>query len=73
MLIHELDPIHDLAALITLQTEAQEYWLLADGQCNPAQKAAEFFTDTSFELGPLATQVRETEVCDHFRPLGAAK
>ena len=45
MLIRKLDPTHDLAALITLQTEAQDYWLLADGQCDPAQKAAEFFTD----------------------------
>lgn len=45
MLIRKLDPIHDLAILTTLQTEAQDYWLLADGQCDPAQKAAEFFTD----------------------------
>lgn len=45
MLIRELHPTHDLAALTALQTEAQDYWLLADGQCNPAQKAVEFFTD----------------------------
>ncbi|MEO5614408.1 MAG: GNAT family N-acetyltransferase [Cypionkella sp.] len=45
MLIRELDPSRDLAILTTLQTEAQDYWLLADGHCNPAQKAVEFFTD----------------------------
>lgn len=45
MLIRELHPNTDLAILTTLQTEAQDYWLLAEGQCDPAQKAAEFFTD----------------------------
>ena len=45
MLIRELDPIHDLAILTVLQAEVQDYWLLADGHCDPAQKAVEFFTD----------------------------
>ena len=45
MPIRELDPIHDLAALTVLQAEVQDYWLLADGHCDPPQRAAEFFTD----------------------------
>ncbi|MES2432629.1 MAG: GNAT family N-acetyltransferase [Pseudomonadota bacterium] len=45
MLIRELDPTQDLAILTALQTEAQDFWHLADGHCDPAQKAAEFFTD----------------------------
>lgn len=45
MLIRSLDPINDLAAVATFQAEAADYWLLAEGQCDPAQKAAEFFTD----------------------------
>ena len=45
MLIRSLDPIRDLAAVTALQTEAQDYWHLAEGHCNPAQKAVEFFTD----------------------------
>ncbi|MDZ4394676.1 GNAT family N-acetyltransferase [Cypionkella sp.] len=55
MLIRELDPIRDLAALTTLQTEAQDYWLLADGHCNPAQKATEFFTDCPPNCDPAQT------------------
>ncbi len=45
MLIRELDPTRDLPSLTALQTEAQDYWLLAEGHCNPAQKAVAFFTD----------------------------
>lgn len=45
MLIRSLDPITDLAAVTALQTEAADYWLLAEGNCDPAQKAVEFFTD----------------------------
>lgn len=56
MLIRELDPIHDLAALIALQTEAQDYWLLAEGHCDPAQKAAEFFTDCPPHCDPAQSQ-----------------
>ena len=52
MLIRKLDPSRDLAILTTLQTEAQDYWLLADGHCDPAQKAAAFFTDTPPNCDP---------------------
>ncbi|GLS88055.1 hypothetical protein GCM10010873_34260 [Cypionkella aquatica] len=45
MLIRNLDPDQDRAALIALQTEAQDYWHLAEGGCNPVEKAAAFFTD----------------------------
>lgn len=45
MQIRSLHPIDDLHAVIDLQTEAQDYWLLADGVCDPVQKAADFFTD----------------------------
>ena len=46
MLIRELDPVNDLPAIIRVQTEAQDYWLLAEGHCDPTAKAAAFFTDT---------------------------
>lgn len=45
MLIRNLHPITDLAAVIACQTAAQDYWLLAEGKCDPVAKAAEFFTD----------------------------
>lgn len=45
MLIRSLHPTDDLTAVTALQTEAQDYWLLAEGHCDPGQKAAEFFTD----------------------------
>ncbi|KAF0173920.1 MAG: acetyltransferase domain-containing protein [Rhodobacteraceae bacterium] len=45
MLIRNLDPVADLAAVTAFQAEAADYWLLAEGVCDPAKKAAEFFTD----------------------------
>jgi GNAT superfamily N-acetyltransferase len=45
MLIRNLHPITDRAAVIACQTAAQDYWCLAEGKCDPAAKAAEFFTD----------------------------
>lgn len=45
MLIRSLHPVADLAAVTAVQAEAQDYWLLAEGKCDPAAKAAEFFTD----------------------------
>lgn len=45
MLIRSLDPTADLAAVTALQAEVADYWLLAEGRCDPALKAAEFFTD----------------------------
>jgi GNAT superfamily N-acetyltransferase len=45
MLIRNLHPKTDLAAVLKCQTLAQDYWHLAEGKCDPAAKAAEFFTD----------------------------
>ena len=56
MLIRELDASRDLDILTALQTEAQDYWLLADGNCNPAQKAADFFTDAPPNCDPAQSQ-----------------
>jgi len=40
-----LDPEADLAAVAGFYRAAPEYWVLADGGCEPDSKAAEFFTD----------------------------
>ena len=56
MLIRELDPARDLAILTTLHTEAQDYWHLAEGHCDPAQKAAAFFTDCPPNCDPAQSQ-----------------
>lgn len=45
MLIRDLSPDADLAAVTALQSEAADYWLLAEGACDPVQQAHEFFTD----------------------------
>ena len=45
MLIRSLHPVDDLAAVTDFQAEAQDYWLLAEGKCDPAAKAVAFFTD----------------------------
>ena len=52
MLIRSLDPAQDLAAVTALQAEAQDYWLLAEGHCDPARKAAEYFTDCPPQCDP---------------------
>jgi len=45
MLIRPLDPTQDFSAVTAFQAEAADYWLLADGHCDPAQQAAAFFTE----------------------------
>lgn len=55
MLIRPLDPGLDLTALIELYREAADYWILAEGKIDPAQKAAEFFTDCPPNCDPAAS------------------
>ena len=45
MLIRKLDPVEDLAAVISAYAEAADYWALADRTPPDATKAATFFTD----------------------------
>ncbi|MFZ1479327.1 MAG: GNAT family N-acetyltransferase [Paracoccaceae bacterium] len=43
--IRLLDPAKDAGLVEDLYRAAPDYWLLADGACDPAAKAAGFFTD----------------------------
>jgi GNAT superfamily N-acetyltransferase len=52
MLIRNLHPVTDLAAVLACQTAAQDYWLLAEGKCDPKVKAVEFFTDCPPDCDP---------------------
>lgn len=58
-MIRALDPVLDLAKVVTFYAEAPDYWVMAEGDAPGAQKAATFFTDgppgcdpdTSYRLG----------------------
>jgi GNAT superfamily N-acetyltransferase len=54
--IRPLDPQADLAALSAFYRAAPDYWLLAEGACDPDVKAAEFFTDAPPGCDPAASQ-----------------
>lgn len=69
MLIRSLDPIADLAAVTALQAEAADYWLLAEGHCDPAQKAAEFFTDGPPGCDPAQSHRLGLFIEDHLSGL----
>lgn len=43
--IRSLHPVADLPAVVGFYTEAPDYWLLAEGACDPATQASAFFTD----------------------------
>ena len=43
--IRPLDPATDTDLVRAFYTEAPDYWLLAEGACDPQAKAVEFFTD----------------------------
>lgn len=45
-MIRQLHPDTDLPAIVAFYTDAADYWLMAEGQLDAAQKAADFFTDT---------------------------
>ncbi|MEZ5796066.1 MAG: GNAT family N-acetyltransferase [Paracoccaceae bacterium] len=45
MPIRELDPAADLALVRGLWQAAPDYWLLAEGGCDPDARAAAFFAD----------------------------
>jgi GNAT superfamily N-acetyltransferase len=54
-IIRPLDATADLAAVTDLYTRAPDYWLLAEGRCDPAAKAREFFTDCPPGCDPAAS------------------
>lgn len=45
-MIRRLHAETDLPAIAAFYADAADYWLMAEGQLDPAQKAADFFTDT---------------------------
>ena len=53
--IRFLDPAGDLAAVTAFWRAAPDYWLLAEGACDPDAKAAAFFTDTPPGCDPAAS------------------
>ena len=54
MLIRTLDPVADLALVVEFYTAAPEYWVLAEGRCDPREKAAEFFGEGPPGCDPAA-------------------
>ncbi len=54
-MIRSLQPNTDLPAITGFYTEAADYWLLAEGHLDPAQKAADFFTDCPPGCDPTAS------------------
>jgi GNAT superfamily N-acetyltransferase len=53
-MIRELDP-SEAALVAQLYRDAPEYWLLAEGKCEPERQAAEFFTDCPPGCDPAAS------------------
>jgi GNAT superfamily N-acetyltransferase len=54
MRIRELFP-SETALVAQFYREAPEYWLLAEGRCDPAHQAQEFFTDAPPNCDPAAS------------------
>lgn len=54
-MIRPLHPDTDIGAVAAFCIEAADYWLLADGHLDPAQKAADFFTDCPPGCDPAAS------------------
>lgn len=52
--IRPLDARRDLAAVAAFYGAAPDYWLLAQGACDPDARAAAFFTDTPPGCDPAA-------------------
>lgn len=46
MLIRPLDPVADRALVAAFYTAAPDYWLLAEGACDPQAKADELFSES---------------------------
>lgn len=53
--IRPLDPAGDLAAVTAFWRAAPDYWLLAEGSCNPEARALAFFADTPPGCDPAAS------------------
>lgn len=53
--IRALDPSADLSLVAGFYTEAPDYWLLAEGRCDPDHYAAAFFTDCPPGCDPAAS------------------
>ncbi len=53
--IRSLHPVADLSAVVGFYTDAPDYWLLAEGTCDPEARAAAFFTDTPPGCNPAAS------------------
>ena len=57
--IRLLDPAKDAGLVEDLYRAAPDYWLLADGACDPAAKAAGFFTDVPPGCDPAESHLRQ--------------
>lgn len=53
--IRPLDAARDLALVAAFYRAAPDYWLLAEGACDPERQAADFFTDAPPGCDPAAS------------------